>query len=348
MSGTSLDGVDIAYCDFNLDLKNKWKYNILAAQTFEYSEEWLNKIRNADKLDALQFIQLHNDYGHFLGKLVNDFIKTQFTIDFIASHGHTIFHQPDKGITFQIGNGANIAAKTGLTVICDFRTTDVALGGLGAPMVPIGDRLLFSEYDYCLNLGGFANISFDANGKRTGFDICPVNIILNKLANEFGLPYDDRGQLASKGAFNNDLLNDLNYLFNIHNSTFKISLSKEWLDSHFIPVINKYEISIQDKLRSITEFISIQIAESFNLQTSNFQLPTKKVLVTGGGAYNDFLIQCLRKKTNAEIIIPDKFTIEFKEALIFAFLGVLRLRNEVNCLSSVTGASRDNTGGAIY
>ena len=352
MSGTSLDGVDIAYCEFEFE-NDKWDYNINAAKTYEYSAEWNERLRNAHDLDALGFVKLHKDYGHYLGKLVNDFIKNYHIITsshhhIISSHGHTIFHQPDKGITFQIGDGAAIAAETGLTVICDFRSIDVALGGQGAPLVPIGDKLLFSEYDFCLNLGGFANISFDKDDKRTGFDICPVNIILNKLANEAGSAFDDKGKLASSGTVNNDLYKELNDLFG--NKQSNISLSREWLSTQFIPILNKYNISVPDKLRSVTELISQKISDIINntiLSTNNEKLITK-VLVTGGGAYNDFLIKCIREKTKHEIIVPDNFTVEFKEALIFAFLGVLRMRNEVNCLSSVTGASRDNVGGAMY
>jgi anhydro-N-acetylmuramic acid kinase len=354
MSGTSLDGVDIAYCGFNIE-NDKWSYKIRAGKTYEYNDEWKEKLLIADKLETFDFIKLHKDYGHYLGNLVNDFIESQISnlqspIDFISSHGHTIFHQPDKGITFQIGEGASIAAETSLTVICDFRSTDVALGGQGAPLVPVGDNLLFPEYDYCLNLGGFANISFDKDDKRIGFDICPVNIILNRLANEAGYPFDDKGRLASTGTINKDLFKELSSKFGLNTSDFILqrnSLSREWLEKQFIPILNNYDISIPDKIRTLSDFISNQIVKALDLKQHTQQI-SSKVLVTGGGAYNDFLIKCIRSKTKNKIIIPDNFTVEFKEALIFAFLGVLRMRNEVNCLSSVTGASRDNVGGAIY
>lgn len=355
MSGTSLDGVDIALCEFTVTENNSWSYKIKQAKTYEYDEEWKAILGIAHNLDGLSIIQFHKDYGHYLGKLVNDFMKScqssvigyQLSVDFIASHGHTVFHQPEKGITFQLGEGASIAAETGITTICDFRTTDVALGGQGAPLVPIGDKKLFSDYDFCLNLGGFANISYDKDDKCIGYDICPVNIILNTLANEAELPYDDKGKLASSGNINNDLLAAFSFQPSAI-SKGKKSLSREWMTEQFLPIVNKYNIPTADKLRTITEYISLQISDEINSKAESQKSEAEKILVTGGGAYNDFLIKCIREKTKHEVIVPDNYTIEFKEALIFAFLGVLRMRNEVNCLSSVTGASRDNIGGAIY
>lgn len=355
MSGTSLDGVDIALCQFTQhttpdSIQNKWSYQIKFAKTYPYNEEWKNRLMFADRAGAYDLAKLHTEYGHYLGKLVKQFIaeqRIQFSIDFISSHGHTIFHQPENRITFQAGDGAAISAETGLTVICDFRSTDVALDGQGAPLVPIGDKFLFGEYTYCLNLGGFANISFDVADKRIAFDICPVNIILNKLSQLEGHSFDNKGQMAAAGNLNLELFNELNSL-EYYKKSYPKSLSKEWLDKYFISVVIKYDIPTKDKLRTLIEHISYQISESLLPEPCSENRAPCTVLTTGGGVYNDFLVERLKSITHKKLIIPDKNTIEFKEALIFAFLGVLRMRNEVNCLSSVTGAKHDNIGGAVY
>jgi len=339
MSGTSLDGVDLAYCKFYLH-NSQWSYDIIANETAPYDAFWKETLKSLEKKDAATFAQINTDYGHFLGKLVKTFIAiNNINADFIASHGHTIFHQPKKKLTVQIGNGSAIAAECGLSVISDFRSLDVALGGQGAPLVPIGDKLLFGKYTFCLNLGGFANISFDKKGKRIAFDVCPVNIVLNFLSEKKNLAFDEKGKMASLGKVNIELLNKLNNL-DFYKMKPPKSLGKEWLIKSFIPILESFSISVEDKLRTVCEHIAIQISIILNLSSN--------VLVTGGGAYNDFLIGLIRSKTKNEFIIPDKNVIEFKEALIFAFLGVLRMRGEINCLKSVTGASRDNSGGAIY
>jgi len=341
MSGTSLDGVDIAYCVFSEE-DGKWLYFIKYAELNKYDEYWNNTLLNIENSSAFDFVSTNKLYGHFIGKLLKNFIK-KYNIqpDFIASHGHTIFHQPEKMITCQIGDGAAIAAETGLTVICDFRSLDVALGGQGAPLVPIGDKLLFAEYDFCLNLGGIANISFDKEKERIAFDICPVNIVLNKIAQNFGKVYDDNGFLASEGQINQELLNNLNEL-EYYKSYPPKSLGKEWVMKYFIPIINKSNLSDNDKLCTICEHIAIQISKVVNFSEN------KKMMVTGGGAFNSFLISRIKDYCKCVVIIPDSKTIEYKEALIFAFLGLLRMNNKNNCLSSVTGAKRDNIGGAVY
>ncbi len=340
MSGTSLDGLDIAYCSFILN-NNSWQYKILKAKTVEYSAEWLEKLKTIHNKSAFELVSADIEYGKYIGKFVKEFIdENNINVDFICSHGHTIFHQPQKGITYQLGNGNNIKAVTGVSVINDYRTYDVAIGGQGAPLVPIGDELLFANYNYCINLGGFANISYNKDGKRIAFDICPVNIALNYLTNKIGEKFDNNGSYASKGKLNTELLNELNKI-QFYSEKPPKSLGREWLEKVFIPIIEKYDISINDKLNTICEHIAIQITNIINKD----KLGT--VLVTGGGAYNSFLISLLKNKTNNEIIIPDKSTIDYKEALIFAFLGILKIRNEINCLSSVTGAKKDNIGGII-
>jgi anhydro-N-acetylmuramic acid kinase len=343
MSGTSLDGVDIAFCRFNVD-KNRWSFNIDQAETISYPSVWKQKLLSLEKTDALTFQQTHIDYGNYLGGLVFDFInKYNLSADFVSSHGHTIFHQPEKKITVQIGAGSAISAECNLPVVCDFRSTDVALGGQGAPLVPIGDKLLFSEYDFCLNLGGFANVSYEYNNQRIAYDICPVNIVMNDICNQLGKEYDNEGQIARSGNVNNELLNELNQLsfYQLPANTPK-SLGKEWVLQFIFPLIKKHNLTPADTLATFCEHIAMQIAKTLEGK------PSGKLLVTGGGTYNTFLMARINVQTSHQIIVPEKTHIEFKEALIFAFLGVLRMRNEINCLSSVTGASKNNVGGAVY
>lgn len=343
MSGTSLDGVDIAYCRFFFN-RNKWTYEIINAETIEYDRKWLQRLQNTEKSSALEFALTDHEYGHYLGSLLRSFIKKyRIKSDFVASHGHTIFHQPENGLTAQIGNGAAMAAECGIPVVCDFRSKDVALGGQGAPLVPIGDELLFSEYSLCLNLGGFANISFRRKNKRMAYDICPVNIVMNVLSQKLGKKYDAAGTLARKGKLNEPLLKELNSLPYYRQKPPK-SLGKEWVLDTIFPTLKKSGANPFDLLRTYTEHASMQIAEGCKVSAKN----NGSLLITGGGVYNSFLIERIKAHCNNRIIIPDKNTIEFKEALLFAFLGVLRWRNEINCLKSVTGATSDNTGGCIY
>lgn len=346
MSGTSLDGVDIAYCKF-IKKNEKWSYQIEHAHTVPYSKKWRELLSIVEGKSAFELIEANVSYGHYLGEITSSFIKKhKLKPDFIASHGHTIFHQPNKKITFQLGAGACIAVETNTTTVCDFRTTDVALGGQGAPLVPIGDRLLFSNYNACLNLGGFANISFEKNYKRRAFDVCPVNIVINELCNYIGKKYDNKGWIGKKGKINVMLLQKLNSLAYYQNKAESAkSLGKEWIIQYFNPILKSFEISIEDKIRTLYEHMAIQITTSINTINSKKKA---SVLVTGGGAYNDFLIERIKNYSNHNIVIPDKKTIEFKEALIFSFLGLLRVREEYNCLKEVTGARKSNVGGSIY
>lgn len=339
MSGTSLDGIDIAAIEFKL--KGSWKYEIVHATTIPYSKDWVARLRDGVGLVASDLKYLNNDYTLYLGKVLGTYINANNfdAIDAICSHGHTIFHQPENGITLQIGNGQEIANLTSQKVVCDFRTQDVELGGQGAPLVPIGDKLLFSNYDYCLNLGGFANISFNENDKRLAYDVCPVNIVLNHYVNKLNLPYDDDGKIAASGNFNKDLFNELNSL-PYYSEAFPKSLGLEWVQKHIFPIINKYNDEVTTILHTFVKHVAYQLALNFKENTS--------VLVTGGGAYNTFLINELKKQKKLTVTIPKNTLVEFKEALIFGFLGVLRLRNEVNVLSSVTGAKKDHCSGTIF
>lgn len=343
MSGTSMDGLDIAFCHFDLE-NGKWSYQITEAETIAYPEEWIKRLKEAEGLNASEFLQLHNEYGSWLGYRVSDMIiKYGFKPQFVSSHGHTIFHQPEKKLTVQIGAGAVIASRCKLPVVCDFRSLDVALGGQGAPLVPVGDRLLFSEYDLCLNLGGFANVSYEHNGERIAYDICPVNIVMNRIAEEAGKPYDDGGNLAKDGLMSHYLLTELNQLgFYKQTAHLPRSLGKEWVSEHIDPLLEKYDLEPRDILRTFVEHIAMQVAKSVR------ETKKGKMLVTGGGAYNSFLIERISDLCGHQVVLPEARTIEFKEALIFAFLGVLRMRSEVNCFKSVTGASKDSCGGSFF
>ncbi len=341
MSGTSLDGVDIAYCEFNWDT-NKWLHEIIHAETIPYNDTWLVRLKELHKQPAFVFPKTDAFYGKYLGQLANTFIeKHGLEVDFIASHGHTIFHQPEKGFTAQIGNGANIYAETGITTINDFRVVDVALGGQGAPLVPIGDELLFNEFDACLNLGGFSNISFKRNSQRVAFDISPCNIIMNPIANLLGADYDDEGKIASEGTVNEQLLLQLNNLSYYQKQAPK-SLGIEWVIEKFWPVVNQFDTLPNNLLATLNKHIAQQIIEVINKNNLS------SILTTGGGAFNKHLIDEINVATKNALIIPDKHLINYKEALIFAFLGVLRFTNEMNCLSNITGAKRNSIGGCIW
>jgi len=344
MSGTSLDGLDIAYCTFKSN-KGKWQYSIKCAETIKYSKEWFQKLKEAHHYGGEKLLQIHSEYGEFLGKKVLDFIRKNklITIDLVSSHGHTVFHNPENGFTFQLGNGASLAATCGITSVCDFRILDVALKGQGAPLVPIGDRLLFPEYDFCLNLGGFSNISYEVKGNRIAFDICPVNTALNYLAETRGKAFDRGGAIAKSGRINKELLVKLNKLDYYQKKKSK-SLGREWLQKYFLPVLNSSNISIEDKLATVTEHIAYQISQVI------LSVDKKgKILITGGGAKNSFLILKLKEKLRgSQIIIPEQSLVDFKEALVFAFLGILRMEQKINTLCSVTGASKDSSGGVVF
>jgi anhydro-N-acetylmuramic acid kinase len=339
MSGTSLDGLDIAYCVFK-KTNGQWQFSIDKALTIKYSASWKKQLATAHLSTGEELMALDAAYGKFLGETCSKFIKqNKLKVDFIASHGHTIFHQPKKGFTFQLGNGYALHAASALPVINDFRSLDVALGGQGAPLVPAGDKILFSEYEVCLNLGGIANLSHDVKGKRIAYDICFVNMGLNYLAGKLNKDFDKDGEIAAAGSINKKLLAKLDKIYG-KLSVSKPSLGREIFERQFKPLLDDESISIPDKLRTFTESASTEIIKSLPKGSIN-------VLCTGGGAFNVFLIYSMLNKCNDDtsIVIPDEAVVKFKEALIFAFLGVLNVRNEINCLKSVTGAIRDSSGG---
>jgi anhydro-N-acetylmuramic acid kinase len=343
MSGTSLDGVDVALCRFELK-KKKWLFSIGVSETFKYSKGWKNKLAHAHLISGEELMQLHSEYGNFLGTLCEEFIRKNRLkhIDIIASHGHTIFHQPQNKFTFQLGNGNDIHAITRLPVAFDFRSLDVALGGQGAPLVPIGDRLLFSEYDLCLNLGGIANLSMEEIGQRKAFDVCYCNMGLNYLAAKAGKEYDANGNLAAQGSVNKRWLRELNKIYSATRKKHP-SLAREGFERAIVSQLENNSIPLKDKLRTFCESIVEEIAAAVP------QKKNLKLLATGGGTRNKFLIQLLQQKLSGrvEVVVPNNTIIDFKEALVFAFLGVLRIRGEVNTLKTVTGASRDSCSGIL-
>lgn len=338
MSGTSLDGLDICYVKFSKS--ENWNFEILKAETFPYHNSWKLKLQNATQISAEDLLALDKEYGFFLGEKTQEFISKNkiVDLDLIASHGHTVFHQPHRKFTLQIGDGRAIKILTQKTVVYDFRSQDVLLGGNGAPLVPIGDELLFSEFNACLNLGGFSNISLRKNEERIAFDISPVNVVLNFYAKKLGKNYDENGDFAKKGKINFEILDQLNAL-EFYQKSHPKSLGIEYVKAEVFPLLK--DETPENILATFTEHIAIQIAKVFNENQLN------RVLVTGGGAFNSFLIEKLREKSDSEIIIPDEKIINFKEALIFAFMGVLRLNNDVNVLCSATGSSYNHSSGIV-
>lgn len=339
MSGTSLDGLDLCFAKFTKQ-NTGWKYEILQAETLPYSDLWENKLRNSINLKAEELFELNSKFGFFLAKKTQEFIEKYSleNIDVIASHGHTVFHQPEKKYTVQIGDGKAIKILTKIPVVYDFRSQDVLLGGNGAPLVPIGDELLFSEFDACLNLGGFSNISFKENGKRIAFDICPVNIVLNYFAKYLGKDFDENGAFAKAGKVNSEILKQLNSL-NYYHQTPPKSLGIEFVNQNIFPKLRTE--TPENNLATFTEHAAFEIAEIFKKHN------LKKVLFTGGGTYNSYLLERIGHYSETEIIVPKKEVIDFKEALIFAFMGVLKINNEINVLSSATGSSEDHITGIL-
>lgn len=336
-----MDGVDLAHCTFEIKA-NGYNYVIGRCETYAYPADWLKRLKQLPSATAEEYAFTHVEYGRYLGGLVNQFtLKYSVKADFVSSHGHTIFHQPNKGFTAQIGDGASLAAECGLPVVCDFRSSDVAYHGQGAPLVPIGDDLLFPEFTYCLNLGGFANISFRSEDSRLAYDICPANIILNHLANKTGVSFDEDGRMAEQGKVDAELLDSLNKL-PYYSMPYPKSLGREWLEKDFLPLFDSSSCNTGDLMRTAVEHIVLQI-----LRSTSHGGPSN-ILVTGGGALNKYLISRLQASTDHSIVVPSRTLVEYKEALIFAFLGLHRMLNKPNSLKSVTGASKDACGGAVY
>jgi anhydro-N-acetylmuramic acid kinase len=351
MSGSSLDGLDIAFAEFQ-ENAGKWSYEIKQADCYTYNNEWMECLRSATSLSALDYQLLHTSYGHYIGERVNEFMEKnnlQYQVALIGSHGHTTFHVPEKKMTAQLGDGAAIASETQLPVVTDLRALDLAFGGQGAPIVPIGEKLLLGDYEFFLNLGGIANVSFNTN-PYTAFDICPANRVLNLLVADLGKEFDDGGQVARGGKVVPALFEKLNAL-DYYRQPVPKSLANDFGTGVVYPLIRKSAVEVADGLRTYVEHIVIQIYDAIkNTQPSTLNAQ-RSMLVTGGGAFNHFMIECLKdklKELHIDVVIPDENLVKYKEAMIMAFIAVLRWRQEYNVLSSVTGATRDSIGGALW
>nr|WP_165499064.1 anhydro-N-acetylmuramic acid kinase [Gramella sp. KN1008] len=341
MSGTSLDGIDLVLTE--IDFQNDTDFRIIVAESFPYSREWQKKLEGSIDLNPEDLNKLDNEYTVYLAEVIRRFIQKYDIdlIDAVCSHGHTVKHRPDLGVTFQIGNLPKIASLINAPVVCDFRVQDVELGGQGAPLVPIGDRLLFNEYKYCINLGGFANVSLEDGSERIAYDICPVNTVLNYFMRKLDKDYDEDGKLARTGEVDEELLKTLDSL-GFYKKKPPKSLGIEWVNSEIIPLIEKRDLEIPNILKTYSVHVARQIAMCLDND------PQSKVLLTGGGTFNTFLIEEVRSRSKCDFIVPERQLIDFKEALIFALLGVLKLRGEINVLHSVTGARMDHSSGRIY
>lgn len=338
MSGTSADGIDFALTELSAEGETI-THRVLAAETVGYSSQWLAQLREAEQCSAERLAELHSLYGSHTGEEALRFLQRHgLQADALAMHGHTLFHQPQRRFTFQLGSGAAAAAASELVTVCDFRSTDVALGGQGAPLVPLGDRLLFSEADACLNLGGFANVSYETEASRIAFDICAANYVLNRLAQRLGKPYDESGKLAQSGKLIAPLFEQLERLPWYTKQPPK-SLGREWVEAEIFPLLSE-NFEPEDLLHTFTEHTASQLSTACKNKGT--------VLITGGGAHNTYLLERCRYFGFTSQLIPNQQTIDFKEAVVFALLGWLRLQHSPNALGSVTGATKNSCGGAVY
>lgn len=353
MSGSSLDGLDIAHCQFSVNEAHEiLSWEILQADTMPYSEQWQERLRNLPTVNALELAQADVAYGALIGEMVNQFIQERgVTPDYIASHGHTIFHYPEEKLSLQIGDGAAIAAATGHHVLCNFRTQDIALGGQGAPLAPTADQYLFGEYQCCLNLGGIANLSVQTPRGYVAFDICGANQILNALVAPLGLEYDDKGAIAASGQLI-PALYEQSLGLPFFQEDYPKSLGNDWVQEHQVQAFLAYEASIADKLNTANRMIGQLIANHLRTVRQREKLSPGQLnmLITGGGAFNEFMVDCIQEACGAavQVHIPSPIIIGFKEAALMALMGLLRIRQQPNCLCSVTGASQDSINGALY
>ncbi|MCF8331730.1 MAG: anhydro-N-acetylmuramic acid kinase [Bacteroidales bacterium] len=343
MSGTSTDGLDIACCNFIQRNNDHWNFEIVNAQTIDYTDDWSQTLSNAHKLDAFSLLQLNEKYGFYIGQNINAFMKKyNLKASLIGSHGHTVFHQPKAKLTYQIGSGKALALSTSVPTVSEFRNEDVLKGGQGAPLAPVGDYYLFNDYMFRVNLGGFANISYEKYGKMIAYDICPANLLLNPMAEKLNKPYDGEGAFAKSGKINKQLLNVLNNLEYYDKEPPK-SLGREWLEETLKRINKRMDKKPANNLATYTEHIADQVAKAVS-KVKGYE----KVLLTGGGAKNNYLVTRIREKTHHTIIVPEQQIIDYKESVIFAFLAVLNKENIKNVWSSVTGAYEDSCSGTFY
>lgn len=357
MSGSSLDGVDIAFCHFEVEKREEelivHDWSLQVAETIAFPERWYNRLFNLPTQNALTFAKTHTYFGHFLGECVLDFVKNhEVAPDLIASHGHTIFHEPQNRMTIQVGDGAAMAATTGYTVVNNFRNQDIAINGEGAPVAPIVDKYLFAGHDFYLNLGGIANITGRLPDKVVAFDICPVNQLLNTLANQIQLEYDEGGRVAAKGVIDDKLLTALNQA-SFYQQPYPKSLDNNWVNEHLFSSIENEVEKVPAQLRTSVEHIAIQIAQSIQqiIKQENFQKESYSLFPTGGGVFNTFLMERIKEhcaNSSVQVVIPEEPIIQFKEAILMAWMGVMRMEEVPNVLQTVTGAKRDTVGGAVH
>ncbi len=349
MSGSSMDGLDIAYCTIE-ETGGKWSYQILQAECIPFDDNWIETLKRITTCTASELLLAHTAFGHWMGKVINDFIERhqlEHKVHLIASHGHTVFHEPKQRMTFQMGDGAAIAAITKLPVVSDLRNMDIALGGQGAPIVPIGEKLFWQPYHYFLNLGGICNMTIATHDQHIAFDVCPANRVLNMLAAELGKPFDNNGEEAAKGMLNKELLDELNAL-DYYKQPYPKSLSNQFGIETLYGIIQNVEIPVQDKLHTLCVHIAQQVCHAIKEFADQ---ETSDILVTGGGALNSFLTRQIQKELDAlsvHVVIPENELVEYKEALVMALIGVLRWREEENVMASATGAVRNSVGGALW
>lgn len=354
MSGSSLDGLDIAYCRLDWDGKALSSWELLEAETLAFSDLWVRRLVALPQQNALTFAQSDIYFSYYMGELLNAFIKKQNIkqIDFVASHGHTVFHDPARRFSIQIGNGNALAATVGKTVICDFRMQDVAMNGEGAPLAPLADAYLFPGYDYYMNIGGIANISAKCSDRWVAYDFAPANQVLNFLAEKSDLKFDKDGEIARAGNVNAELLDSLQKL-NFFGKEYPKSMSNEWIRTEVLPLFKGSGRSLEDQMRTAVELIVSTSFDAIALiqRQENKQSVSSEMLMSGGGCHNLFLVEKLKEKLselNIEVQIPKKDIIDFKEAMLVALLGMFRLNAIPNSIPEVTGAKKATVNGGVY
>ncbi|MEM9719780.1 MAG: anhydro-N-acetylmuramic acid kinase [Bacteroidota bacterium] len=346
MSGTSLDGVDLVAAEFSWTEKEIYQYSILSSRSIPYSDQWVSRLANLIDQSGEIFAKTHVYYGHFLGATIRNFIKEEnISPDFVGSHGHTIFHQPEKNFTAQIGDGETVVSYLTCPYVTNFRNKDVALGGQGAPLVPLGEKYLFPGRHLFLNLGGFCNLAVEG----LAYDVSSCNGVLNYLVQQIypELPFDDKGNLAASGNFSEALFTELEAL-PFYQAAAPKSLGWEWVIEEVLPIVNRSELPIQDKLHTFCHHVANQIFQS--LRALNRQ--NESILISGGGTHNEFLISLIAERLSTldihiEKPVDDSF-IDFKEALIFSFLALRTLTGKPTILPSATGASEAGITGSIH
>lgn len=344
MTGTSLDAIDLAYCRFE-EQNDSYVWVCLLAESIEIEARWRDRLMALPQQTAEIYAKTHVYLAHYLGKNIANFIhKHQLRPQFVAVHGQTIFHQPHKNFTAQIGDGETLVSYLQCPLVCNFRNKDVALGGEGAPLVPLGEKYLFPDTRLFLNLGGFANVSYG----QQAFDIAPCNLVLNALLRAFNpdADYDRGGQIARAGKLLPELLAALNALPYYRQKAPK-SLGSEWVEQQLFPIFAAYKPELADGLHTFCEHLAQQTAAS----VEQLGVQHEQLLITGGGRHHDYLMERLGhhlEPLHISIAETSDELVDFKEAIIFAFLGLRALTGKPNTLKSVTGARQDAVCGSVH